>query len=391
MPRVVQRRPHQVVHRRVDDGEVARRAGLQHTHARQKHAGVPDQAPSRLEQQPLAPPAEQREDHRRVIFDRHRRLVAIADAETAADVDVLERNAFACERIDEREQPSGCLPVRPELGDLRPDVHVDAAHGDRRHARGAAVEQRSVGECDAEFAFLESGRDVRMRERIDVRVYAKAHRRDRAHACRDAGELIELARGFDVEAEDARGERRFHLRLGLADAGEHDLARIGARGRHARKLAARHDVEAAAEAAEEIENRQRRVRFHRIADEVRMRGERAVERLERVFEQRARVHVRRRAEALGERGQRDALGPELAADEMKPPCQAHGLRSDDDDGGGSAGDVVAGGVAGLSIGGGGGVASVLGAGRSGPLMPHPVTPQSIASASAIASAPRRLN
>jgi hypothetical protein len=68
-----------------------------------------------------------------------------------------------------------------------------------------------------------------------------------------------------------------------------------------------------------------------------------------------------------------------------------GLRSDEDDGGGSAGDVVAGGVAGLSIGAGGGVASVFGAGRSGPLMPHAVTPQSIASASAIVSALRRLN
>jgi hypothetical protein len=54
--------------------------------------------------------------------------------------------------------------------------------------------------------------------------------------------------------------------------------------------------------------------------------------------------------------------------------------------------VVAGGVAGLSMGGGeGGVASVFGAGRSGPLMPHALTPQSSASASAIVSAPRRLN
>ena len=72
--------------------------------------------------------------------------------------------------------------------------------------------------------------------------------------------------------------------------------------------------------------------------------------------------------------------------------RAHGLGSDEHDGGGSAGDVVAGGVAGLSIGGGeGGVAWVFGAGRSGPLMPHAVTPQSSASASAIVIAPRRLN
>ena len=70
---------------------------------------------------------------------------------------------------------------------------------------------------------------------------------------------------------------------------------------------------------------------------------------------------------------------------------AVGVRSDEDDGGGSAGDVAAGGVAGLSIRAGGGVASVFGAGRSGPLMPHAATPQVIASTSATVSALRRLN
>jgi hypothetical protein len=59
-----------------------------------------------------------------------------------------------------------------------------------------------------------------------------------------------------------------------------------------------------------------------------------------------------------------------------------------DDGGGSAGEVVRGGVAGLSIGGAGGFGdtAVLGAGRSGPLMPQPPTLAAIAAISAAASA-----
>ena len=139
-----------------------------------------------------------------------------------------------------------------ELGDLRADVHVDAAHVDRRQRRGAAVESRRVGEGDAELALLEPGRDVRMRLRVDVRIDAEADRRARPGARGDArARRSSSRRRLDVEAEDAGAERRLHLALGLADAREHDLARVAAGGEHARELAAGDDVEAAAEPREE--------------------------------------------------------------------------------------------------------------------------------------------
>ena len=67
----------------------------------------------------------------------------------------------------------------------------------------------------------------------------------------------------------------------LADAGEHDLARIAAGGDDARELAAGDDVEAGAEPREHVEDREVRVRLHRVAHQVVASGERGRERAER--------------------------------------------------------------------------------------------------------------
>ena len=102
---------------------------------------------------------------------------------------------------------------------------------------------------------------------------------------------------------------------GLADAGEHDPCGIAAGGDDARELAAGDDVEAAAEAREEVQDSEVGIGLERIADEMGDAPERLVEGAEAAFERRARVHVARRAEALGDRRQRHAFGVELAVDD----------------------------------------------------------------------------
>ena len=102
MPRVVERGTQQIVHRGVDDREALRGARLQELDAREQHAGVADQPPARLEQQPLAAPAEELAHHRA----RSRRsgtgvLVAVANAEAAAQVDVRQRDAVGAQPVDE--------------------------------------------------------------------------------------------------------------------------------------------------------------------------------------------------------------------------------------------------------------------------------------------------
>ena len=124
----------------------------------------------------------------------------------------------------------------------------------------------------------------------------------RPEALGDRGEALELARGLDVEAQDAGVERRPPSRLRVLPTPENTtLSRIAAGGEHARELAAGDDVEAAAETREQIEHREVRVRLHRVADEMRQAANARVELAVRAFERRARIDVAGRAEALGDR------------------------------------------------------------------------------------------
>src|SRR5439155_2246953 len=116
---------------------------------------------------------------------------------------------------------------------------ADPDHLELRHPCRALIEASGLGMCDAELGFPQSGRDVRMRTRVDVGIDAQRDRRAPTEAARDARDALELRFGLDVDAADPAGEREFDLRLGLADPGKERLAGIATRGEHARELSAR--------------------------------------------------------------------------------------------------------------------------------------------------------
>src|SRR5207244_11153241 len=80
--------------------------------------------------------------------------------------------------------------------------------------------------------------------------------------------MLELTRRLHVEAENTELQPLGELVVGLADAGEDDLAGIAACGDHAGELAAGNDVESAAQAREHVEDREIRVGLKRVTDEV---------------------------------------------------------------------------------------------------------------------------
>src|SRR4029079_9960870 len=88
-PGVVHRRAYEVVHRRIDDAEVALAALLQVEHLAEEKPGVADQRPPPLDDDLLAAMAaridvgEESLDQRAGVGGR---LVAVGDAEAAADV-----------------------------------------------------------------------------------------------------------------------------------------------------------------------------------------------------------------------------------------------------------------------------------------------------------------
>ena len=199
---------------------------------------------------------------------------------------MLERDALGGERVDQREHPCRRFAIRGELGDLRADVHVDAAHDDRRHLRRAPVQRVRVVERDAELALLESGRDVRMRQRIDVRIHAKADRRALAHARRRPPPRCSSSLADSTLKHRMPAASAASISASLLPTPEKTTLRGSPPAAiDARELAAGDDVEAAAEPREQVEDRERRIRLHRVADEVRNAGERRVERPVRARQQ----------------------------------------------------------------------------------------------------------
>ena len=144
---LVERRPDEVVHRRIDDDEGLGLAVLHVEHARHQDAGIADDQPAGLEDQRAAELARGALDHRGIGVRIGRRLVVVAvgNAEAAAEIDVGDGVAVGAQRAHEVGQQREGVVERLEFGDLAADVHVDAGdlyalaawrRGHRRRARG---------------------------------------------------------------------------------------------------------------------------------------------------------------------------------------------------------------------------------------------------------------
>jgi len=121
-----------------------------------------------------------------------------------------------------------------------------------------------------------------------------------------------LAEGFDVVLVDAGLERRFHLQLGLADAGEHDLARRHARREGAGELAARDDVGTGAEPRQGRDHRLIAVGLERVADRRVDAGEGVGEAAVACLERARRIDPAGRAVRRRDLRQRHVVGVEHA-------------------------------------------------------------------------------
>ena len=115
--------------------------------------------------------------------------------------------------------------------------------------------------------------------------------------------------------------------VGLGDAGEDDLGRDEAGAQRDVDLAARIGVDARAEAAQQADDRQRRVGLERVMERVRVARERLVDGAVTRGDRGAAVDVERRAVGGRELGQRHAVAVSSPccrgnADTMKGNCTA---------------------------------------------------------------------
>src|SRR2546423_5361434 len=102
MPGVVKCRPEQVIHGCIHDRKVAQWGRLQVAHACQEHPRIADQKAPRLEQELEWSAAEQAADRQRILMRIDGFLVAVADPDAAAEVDMLELYAFSGKPVNQR-------------------------------------------------------------------------------------------------------------------------------------------------------------------------------------------------------------------------------------------------------------------------------------------------
>ncbi len=194
---------------------------------------------------------------------------------------MLELDALAVEPVDQRQHAVSGLEQRRRVGQLRADVAVDARHFEVGHIRRTAVQVEGVCVRHAELVLFESGGDVGVRLRIDIRVDAERDRRRRTVRLGHLVDAREFGCRLDVEALDVGLERLLDLGAGLAHTGEHHLARVSPGREHACQFSARDDVETRAQFRENAQNSQIAVGFDRVADLMRMPCQRLVVGLKR--------------------------------------------------------------------------------------------------------------
>ena len=135
----------------------------------------------------------------------------VGDAEPAAQIDVLERNAVVSQLQGQRRQRRGGATQRFGRRDLRADVNVHADEPEARDAAPLAIDGARVLQRDAELVAAQSGRDIRMALRVDVRVHAQRDARHAAGGPRASGDAIELAGGLRVDRAHVLRDRVLQL------------------------------------------------------------------------------------------------------------------------------------------------------------------------------------
>src|SRR5580704_5659195 len=308
--RLVEHRPNQIVHRAVDNDEALHVGLLVIKDARHQHACVADHHASRLGDN-LEPEPCDRFQQRVRILRGWRRLFLVRNSETAAEIKILERDSRATQPPDNRGNLLSCFGKRRHLGYLRSDMGAQSDDLELRQRARFRVVFVDLRERHAKLAVAMAGGDVRMRAWIEIRIHAQADRRAMLHAARDFCNAMQFRARLDIDHQDARFQRGLDLLVGLADAGEDNLARVRTDSKASHQLADRHDIEARAHRIEQFKDAQIRERLHRVTDQMIGAGEGLVENPEMPPESTRAINEKWSVDAARQVGERYVFGVKL--------------------------------------------------------------------------------
>ena len=275
MPGPVHHWTDQIVHAGIDNNESARRCLLDGDHPREQDAGGPHQPPARLHHQFATEAADLLFNDPCVAGERQGRLVAIANAEPAAEIETPDGDAIGLQHARELGDAAKGAAVRVQVAQLRADMHRNPFHRQAGKPGSLVEESRRLGPGDTELVGLATRADLVERAGVHIGIDPERNGRGQAEARCDARQAADFRCALAIDLEDAAPERGLHFRVGLADAREDDLLRRNARCKRAPELTLRNDIRTRSEAGQQAQHRQVAVRLHRIADA--RRGQRRLE------------------------------------------------------------------------------------------------------------------
>ena len=235
-------------------------------------------------------------------------VVAIGNAEAAAEIDMVDDMAIGPEVPDKAHEALDRGIVGFESGDLAADMHVDAGDQDARQLGGAGIDGAGLGDRNAELVLGLAGGDLLVGLGVDVGIDAQRHARRAALGAGALRQELQFRLGLDVEAQNVLVEGIVDLAHELADAREHDLAGGHAGGTRTAQLTLRDHVHAGSELGEQAQDGKVRVGLYRKADQRGHVGEGAGEHLVVPAQRGGRIAVEGRADRSGNRRQCDIFG-----------------------------------------------------------------------------------
>ena len=267
MLRTVEGRADQVGHGRIHDHELPVAALLYILYARQQDAGVACNLPARLDYHVQAPAGQQRDDRPGIVHRQRAGALFVVGCVAPADIQNRDLKALAAELVDQGQRLRDGGYVRLRRVDRRADVDMDRVKPHVFILPEGVKEPLGPLDVHAKLSLPFSRGGVGMGFGI-VHVGVQSQRGPDAlgGAGGQLREILELRLGLYVEHSDAGVDGLGDFPVGLADAGEDDLAHVGAGGANAGQLPAGDHVKAAARPGKQLQDMNVRQRLYRKAD-----------------------------------------------------------------------------------------------------------------------------
>src|SRR6185312_7583129 len=127
------------------------------------------------------------------------------------------REPFGAQLADQPGETRKRAAARPQLLDLRADMHGEPDRLDPRQICRQPIGGDRVAAGDPELVALAPGRDAGMAAGIDIGVDPDRDPRGAARIPRDGAEPAQLRYRLDVDLMDVAGDGEIQLGAGLAD------------------------------------------------------------------------------------------------------------------------------------------------------------------------------